>query len=317
MTASRDPDQLIRAWLAEGPTELPHRSFEAVDARTERTRQRAIRPWRNPHMSNLARLGVGAAAVIVAAVIGITVFRSGGSGPGVLPAPTPSASPSPAASTPTVSPSAVAYAWPARLAAGTYSTSLSWDPSLLFTFTVPDGWLARDINIVKNDRMTVKFFPVADVVTDVCQRTLPATPAATTPEAVTTALGKLVELTAGPRAATIGNRDATTADYLVTLPTACSPTDYTLFKIPAQVCGTGCGDIVGSPWLGLEFASGPEHNRVWLMQVGRRVIAVDAAWTDAATAADLAELQAVIDSIRLDTPLATPPPQAQPAASGG
>jgi hypothetical protein len=40
---------------------------------------------------------------------------------------------------------------------------------------------------------------------------------------------------------------------------------------------------------------------------------MDAVWTDSATPAELAELQSVIDSVRFETPLATPAPQ----ASGG
>jgi hypothetical protein len=40
---------------------------------------------------------------------------------------------------------------------------------------------------------------------------------------------------------------------------------------------------------------------------------MNAVWTPDATAADLAELESVIDSVRLDTPNATPPPQPAPS----
>ena len=33
MTAPRDPDRLIRAFLDEGPTELPDRAYDAVRSR--------------------------------------------------------------------------------------------------------------------------------------------------------------------------------------------------------------------------------------------------------------------------------------------
>jgi hypothetical protein len=135
----------------------------------------------------------------------------GETGASIEPSPAPSASPSA---------SATAYRWPGHLAAGNYATSLSWDPSLVFRFTVPDGWESRDVNILKGRSMTVKFLAISNVVTDSCR----------------------------------------------------------------------------------------EHNRLWIMDVGRRIVLINAAWTDAASAADLSELQAVIDSVSLDTPLATPPP---------
>jgi hypothetical protein len=40
MTTPRNTDQLIKAYLAEGPVELPDRSFEVVRDEIEHTRQR-------------------------------------------------------------------------------------------------------------------------------------------------------------------------------------------------------------------------------------------------------------------------------------
>ena len=234
MTASRDPDPLIRAYLADGPTELPRRSYEAVDEVVDRTRQRAIRPWRNPHMSNLVRLGVGLAAVIVAAVIGLNFFRYSGTGPGGPGPAAPSGLGSqPARPSPTASPKPVGYTWPGTLDAGTYSTSLSWGPSLVFSFTVPDGWESRDINILKNESMTVKFLPVANVVTDACKRTLPKTPAGS-PTAASSALAKLVTLSAGPRSSAIGDRGATYVGTRFSHPQAAARTSTPSSRSPTR-----------------------------------------------------------------------------------
>ena len=64
MTSMHDPDRLIRAFLDEGQTELPARTYDAVRDHIERTRQRVvIGPWREPDMSNIARIAVAAAAV--------------------------------------------------------------------------------------------------------------------------------------------------------------------------------------------------------------------------------------------------------------
>ncbi len=98
MNSMHDPDRLIRAFLDEGQTELPARTYDAVRDHIERTRQRVvIGPWREPDMSNIARIAVAAAAVLVVAVGASQIMpREGGSGG--EPSPTPSISPSASAS---------------------------------------------------------------------------------------------------------------------------------------------------------------------------------------------------------------------------
>ncbi len=157
MTARRDPDRLIRAYLEDGPTELPDRSYDEVRSQIDHTRQRvAIGRWTEPRMNNFARFAIAVAAVLVVAVIGITLLPNQG-GIGGVPTPTPSPSPSP-----TASPAAFPGAGP--LAAGRYTdtpflgndasmcgpeptgatpppcTEATRDDAIRFTFTVPDGW---------------------------------------------------------------------------------------------------------------------------------------------------------------------------------
>ena len=103
MTA-RHPDELIDAFLDEGRDDLPDRAFDAVRGEIHRTRQRVVvGPWREPRMSNLAKVALAAAAV-VAVLFGASRLLPTGSGPGANPAPTPSpiATPTP---TPTEVPS--------------------------------------------------------------------------------------------------------------------------------------------------------------------------------------------------------------------
>jgi hypothetical protein len=316
MTAFRDPDDLIVAYLEDGPTELSRDSYEAVDRRTRRTRQRTVLgPWRNRPMSNLSRALVGAAAVVLA-VVGLALVRGPAPGPSSVGA--PSSSP-PAAISPSTVPSASlsagVYSWVRSLGAGTYSTSFSWDPLYQFTFTVGDGWTARDTNIDKADRMAVAFYPIRDVVTNACGRALPATSAATSASNLVTALRELVTIDTGPLAQTIGSRAATYVEFVPPQGASCGAEAMTLFQLPDPTCPPGICSGVGEPWIGFEFGTDTQHNRLWLMDVGRRVVAIHAAWTDEATPAELAELQAVIDSVRLDTPLATQAPQAEPVGS--
>ncbi len=71
MTAHRDPDQLIKAFLSEGQTELADPVFDAVRATIEQKRQRVVfGPWRMPLMNKLVPFGLGAAAVVAVLVIG-------------------------------------------------------------------------------------------------------------------------------------------------------------------------------------------------------------------------------------------------------
>ena len=88
MTAPRDPDRLIDAFLGTGPTELPERTYDAVRDHIEHTRQRVvIGPWREPTMSNLARVAIAAAAVLAVAVRGEPALPST---PGIVGGPGPS-----------------------------------------------------------------------------------------------------------------------------------------------------------------------------------------------------------------------------------
>ena len=99
MSSHRDPDRLINAFLMEGQTELADPVYDAVRATIERKRQRvAIGPWRMPTMNKLVPIGLGAAAVVVALVVGSQLLgptASGGVGgaPSTEPAATPSPTP--------------------------------------------------------------------------------------------------------------------------------------------------------------------------------------------------------------------------------
>jgi hypothetical protein len=94
MTAPRSTDQLLEAFLTDGLTELPDRTYEAVRSDIHRTRQRAVLgPWKEPNVTTLYRLAIAAALV---AAVGVAwwnfVPRPGGFGG--IPTPSPSLAPS-------------------------------------------------------------------------------------------------------------------------------------------------------------------------------------------------------------------------------
>ena len=150
MTAHRDPDRLIHAFLMEGQTELADPVFDAVRTTIERRPQRVvIGPWRTPFMNKLVPIGLGAAAVVVALVIGAQLLGPPApGGVGGAPSPTPTATPRPTAE-PAATPSPVTELPPwyttsepptgaGILAAGSHTTQ-RFSPG--FTFAVPDGWV--------------------------------------------------------------------------------------------------------------------------------------------------------------------------------
>ena len=71
MTASRDPDRLIHAFVREGAEQLDDQVYDAVRAEIEQKRQRVvIGPWRVPNMNKLVPIGLGAAAVVAVLFVG-------------------------------------------------------------------------------------------------------------------------------------------------------------------------------------------------------------------------------------------------------
>ena len=109
MTASRDPDSLIHAFIREGEDELHDQVYDAVRAAIEQKRQRVIfGPWRTPSMNKFVTIGLGAAAVVVAVVVGAQLIGSPdggfGTGPTAIPTtePTLEATPSAVAPVPVV-----------------------------------------------------------------------------------------------------------------------------------------------------------------------------------------------------------------------
>ena len=202
MTASRDPDRLIRTFLREGEDELQDQVYDAVRAAIEQKRQRAlIGPWRTPTMNKIVTIGLGAAAVVVALVVGIQLFGSPGGlgGPGDEPSPSPAAS----GADPTVDPS---VAEPTSSADGdlpegpilVFDPPAEGAPSITMTISA-SGWIHLDDLGALEKGESVANLPEAVVLPDAvppgaglyvygdpCQwaSTTPETPATTVDEIV-------------------------------------------------------------------------------------------------------------------------------------
>jgi hypothetical protein len=142
MSTDRDTTRIVRSWLRTDDNEFADRVLGAVLDRLDTTPQRRATWWparRLSQMNSTAKLALGAAAVVVVALLGINFLLPGNSnvgGPGPSVVPEPSLAPD---STPT------ALRAEDPLEPGTYvSHPLVSNPSLAVTFTVPDGWTGFD-----------------------------------------------------------------------------------------------------------------------------------------------------------------------------
>ena len=131
MTAHHDLDGQLTDFLRDGPTELPYQSFDAVRDRTETARQRVvIGPWRLPEMNKIVTISLGAAAVVLAVLVGTQLIGSPTGGTGG-PGDEPTASPEPTATpVPTATPE------PAGLPEGPHLLGQTDDGAVAITVTI-------------------------------------------------------------------------------------------------------------------------------------------------------------------------------------
>ena len=137
MSTDRDTTRIVRSWLEEGRTTLPDWVRDDVFDRLPATPQRRSRGTarRFLTMPTAAKTAIAAAAVILVAV-GAFALLPRDSGPGA-PSPSPTTAPT---TTPTVEPSAAIPFVPkvGRIDPGTYR--MGEDASIVLT--IPEGWSA-------------------------------------------------------------------------------------------------------------------------------------------------------------------------------
>lgn len=286
MTTPRDPDRLIRAYLAEGPEVLPDQSYDTVRDDIDRSRQRVVvGPWREAQMNNLAKLAIGLAAVLVVAIGGWNLLPSatgtGGVGPSATPSPAPSVYPRPSGS-----PTAPEYFPPiGELAAGTYE-AVSEADLVPFSFTVPDGWNSEGWYITTSSIATprpdtyINFLPVRNLYADPCLARL-ASPA----------IGPTVDDLAEAAAAIPETEAAPTVD--VTLDGRA--TKLVEFVIPeSYACDVGKFLVTEDYY---EEAPYGETVRMWILDVDGSRFVITAVYHPTSSEADKAELRAVVESV--------------------
>ncbi|HEX5589057.1 MAG TPA: hypothetical protein VFX65_02045 [Candidatus Limnocylindrales bacterium] len=306
MTTSRDLERSLRAYLDEGPSVLPDRSYDVVRADIDRTRQRVvIGPWREPRMSNLPRIAIAAAAVLAVVIVGYNVLPGGGGtgGPGPSPSPTvsPTATPQPTAAPEATGPISLPLG---PVAAGTYVVHpfLAPNDSIGFQLTLPPGWeaggptgrapvgAAPTTGHEGPGGMSFGFLTIASLEGDPCRWYEPADieigPAVD--DLVTALAANPGYETTAPVDVALGGFSGTRID--VQLPAgldlaACDAGEF-------HVWADGDGQTI--------YAQGPEGRfHLWILDVRGTTVVVMTHDFPGTPADDQAELQAIVDSIQI------------------
>jgi len=313
MTARR-PDELIDAFLEEGRDDLPDRVFDAVRGEIHRTRQRVvIGPWREPHMSNLAKVALAAAAV-VAVLFGASRLLPPASGPGAIqPSPTPGQTATPtdmaAPSVAFISPGPLCedLSMTGQLEPGTYSVSNAAWTQVPYTVEVPAGWTLVDgcgFGSTNSD-VLVMTWNVSHVYPDACQWDDNDVVAAGTTAA---------QLTDLLRSQT-GRVPSATTDVQVD-GFAAKRTEFTVApEIDTATCNGGPpGYLRLWPNAGPDFTSGfccspaGSTDDIRIADVNGKRVVVIIERLSAARPEDVAAAEAIVDSITFDTTTAYPAP---------
>jgi hypothetical protein len=285
VSADREVTRIVRSWLEEGVNALPDRVLDNVLDQIPATRQR--RPWwpawRLPYVNTQIRVAIAAAAVVIVAVIGINVLPrtgiTGPAGPGPSPTPAPTL---PAGSVPP----------------GTYRAGF-------LTYTLPAGWTtdqAGIVTILKGNAnppngMAVDLWRIATVYSDPCHSQTKPAPALINPtvdQLVAAFVAQKRSAAVTPIDVTIGGFHGKQIDLVV-------PADV---KFSSPSIAVGCEGGQYKPWTdadgGDRYNQGPgQHDLLDILDVSGQTQVIMRAFYAANTPADLAELQAIVDSVTI------------------
>ena len=284
MSTDHDVTRIVRSWLEEGVTAVPDRVLDAVLDQVPATHQR--RAWwparRLPFVNSTAlRVGIIAAVLIIAAVIGVR-FLPGSRSIGGPPVPTVRPTPIPLLGN------------QAPLSAGRYRL----DPTLPMkvTLAVPNGWSGATWLVVgpngnqSPNGMAVRFYTVANIYKN---------PLSPDEGVLTPAVGPSVDdlvnaMVNHPDWTTTGHTAITIDGYAgqvvhVTLPAGTS--NATPFYLSVDPTG-------GQSW---GWVAGQLFD-IYVIDVGGKRLVIDAFHYAGTSAEDLAAQKAIIDSVQL-TPI--------------
>ena len=316
MTTSRDPDRLIHAFLHEGAEQLDDQVYDAVRAEIEHRRQRVvIGPWRIPTLNKVVPIGLGAAALVAVLVVGSLLFgppTSSVGGPGIGPARTPEASV--AAPSSMASPTAADRSLPEGpfvLSDGEFDDGVRNVP---ITVTIPArGWYGEpgggslgdappELDTDSDDAWMIGPF-VGDIYVpaDPCQwsTTMPDTPATTVDEVVGALQSQASRDASEPLDITVDGHAGKSITLRVPDDAEFGHCDQGAADPEPRFCSLTQDDPeVCHRWQ--QFPS--QVDEIWILDVDGVVAVIDGSWGDATPAEAVAELRAILESMKFEAP---------------
>lgn len=277
MSTERDVDRIVRSWLEDGVNVLPDRVLDAVLDQLPATPQRRA-GWlarRSPLMNNTIRMAAVAAVVLVAVVVTFAVLSRGGTGG--PPSPTPI--PTPAPTLPVLD----------QVAPGAYRFDF-------ITFTLPAGWngtvngAAKPDSDPPNGMILNTWRNIATVYNDPCRWQTTAVSVGPTVDAVVAAfVAQQRDTIATPVDVTIDGYRGKEIDLVVPLGVVIANCDGGEYRSYTE-----------APPGGDRYNQGPgQHDLLDILDVNGQILVIKRSFYPANTAADLAELTAIFDSIRI------------------
>jgi hypothetical protein len=295
--SDREFERALSDWLESGSDRTPPQAIDAVLLAAKTTPQeRDFRiPWRTPRMTAPVRLAAAIAMVAVVSVAALNIFGPG-TGPGSEPTPTPSPSPTP-----------TSLSMPADSTILQHGTYVAGDPfPVQITVDAPASKAWRGniggpyaVWLERIDGVGLVAFTIFDkVYADPCdypKGPLDPLPGPTVDE-LASALASLPNLEVTPPT------DVTFAGFMGKQLTLTTPDSF-----------AGCTLAEGQFYRIWELPLGAtndllpgQRQRVWILDVnGNRVVI----WANEGpddTALERTELQAILDSVRIDLISATP-----------
>ena len=291
MTTERDPrTRIVLSWLREDAHESAERmllrALDEVDATPQR--RPSWPPQRIPEL-NTVRVLIAAAAIVVVAVVGPRLVPSSGDpgSPTHSPSPSPSAAQTAGAGLPIFP---VLPGHPKPVAAGTYTLDSSFP--VFTSFVVPPGWLT----CVNNAGLLcpadgwggVEIYIVTNVVVDPCDDA-----ALRDPSVGPTVEDLVIAISSLPWSAVTPPTEITVDGFRGTELEVTAPTS-------SPCVGTDEFEMWATTLSALAKGVGPgERTRLRILDVhGTRVVIAGSYLPGTTSAQHLAEINAIIDSVR-------------------
>ncbi len=287
MTRDSDLIGLLEDYLDdfEGHTPLPDATRDGIRARLPSTTQRPAwwSGWRFPEMNNTVRMGLAGAAVLVLAILGIQFLAPGGGIGG------------PSEATPTVDPTPSETSEAATFVIGEGILSHAE-----VTAPKPDGWTLHWPNFANKDGtapdgMGFSAWTTDAVYPDPCQW-MDDVVELSTPPTVDEIVAELVAQTgrdpSTPTEVTLGGWPATRLELSTPADLDLSTCDQGKYKTWTDV-----SDPSGGNW---NHQGGRQFDVIYVVDVDRGPVVIDAWYRPATSEEDLAELESVIDAIVID-----------------